>query len=380
MDLWRDIVDSLHAAVLALSSGLELREINQAGENLLGVSPASSAVVRELIGRNQWLLDMLRACLLHGEDLSSAEASLVLTGREVAVRAEVSPLIDESGQISGVVLLIHDLSHERGAAHLVNDAEEADLGLSAAGLAHEVKNPLTGIKGAAELMARLFPADNRAQQYCGLILDGVNRVAGLVEQVLSVSGPQRLRQEPVNIHQVLHQALALAGLYPQPRPGIVVEQEFDPSLPEIMGDAPALERVFLNLLKNAIDAIESAGTIRLRTRIETRFRRTPGGARRRFLRVELSDSGKGLTATEMANLFRPFYTTKLGGTGLGLVLSQRIIAMHGGKIWAESGSRRGGSRTVPDEADPRADDLSGLTFKVTLPIVQSFGQWNEPPQ
>ena len=124
----------------------------------------------------------------------------------------------------------------------------------------------------------MFPDDGRAQQYCSVILDGVNRIASLVEQVLMVSGPQRLAQEPVNIHMVLHQAMRMAGLYPHPPEGVEVLQDFDPSLPDVVGDAGALERTFLNLIKNAAEAIGSSGTIRLHTRIETEFRMIRGGA------------------------------------------------------------------------------------------------------
>jgi two-component system nitrogen regulation sensor histidine kinase GlnL len=390
MNLWRDILDSLNDAVIALSTSLELKAINPAGETLLGVSQANSALIRELIKGNEWLLGMLRVSLLHGEDLSYAEATLKLAGREIVVRAEVSPLFDESGRSDGAVLLIHDLSHQRSAQNL-NDPEEAHLGLSPAGLAHEVKNPLTGIKGAAELMAALLPNDSRAQQYSGLIMEGVSRIQSLVEQVLSVSGPQRLKKAAVNIHQVLHKSLALAGLHPNAHPGVKVEELFDPSLPEIIGDSDALERVFLNLLRNAIEAVGPSGTIRLRTRIETQFRRTPGGKHRQFLRVEVSDSGKGMPASDMNRLFTPFFTTKPQGTGLGLVLSQRIIALHGGKLWAEPSNREassirssathasidegsslragsfGSDRAIREDAGDRSI-LSGLTFKVTLPI------------
>ena len=238
---------------------------------------------------------------------------------------------------------------------VVNGTEgERSLGLSPSGLAHEIKNPLTGIKGAAELLAGLFPSEHRAQQYCGLIMDGVNRIAELVEQVLSVSGPQRLKMEPVNIHLVLHRALKMAGLYPPVDSAIKVEQIFDPSLPEVIGDAAALERVFLNLFRNAIEAIGPHGTLRLRTRMESKFRLRLGRERRHFLRVEVSDSGKGMTVADEAQLFTPFFTTKPTGNGLGLVLSQRIIALHEGKLWAEH---------CEEEA------LTGMTFKVTLPLA-----------
>jgi two-component system, NtrC family, nitrogen regulation sensor histidine kinase GlnL len=184
----------------------------------------------------------------------------------------------------------------------------------------------------------------------------VNRIASLVEQVLTVSSPQRLAQEPVNIHQVLHQALRLAGLFPSAE-GIKITQDFDPSLPEVLGDAAALERAFLNLLKNAAEAIGQNGRIRLHTRMETRFRMTAEGRRLQFLRVDVADSGPGMKSEAIAQLFTPFFTTKPAGTGLGLVLSQRIIALHGGRLWATPG----GLKT--EGGGP------GITFRVTLPVM-----------
>jgi two-component system, NtrC family, nitrogen regulation sensor histidine kinase GlnL len=269
----------------------------------------------------------------------------------------LSPLLNAEGRPGGVIILLHDLSHEKGAAEAATTGD-LSLRLSPAGLAHEVKNPLTGIKGAAELMAGMFPDDPRARQYCGVILDGVNRIASLVEQVLIVSGPQRLAQEPVNIHMVLHQAMRMAGLFPHPPEGVVVLQDFDPSLPDVMGDAAALERTFLNLIKNAAEAIGEAGTIRLHTRIEREFRMTAEGRRRQFLRVEVSDSGVGIPEDQLAQLFTPFFTTKPAGTGLGLVLCQRIIALHGGRLWAQRGGVKG-----------TGTSKEGMTFKVTLPMM-----------
>ncbi len=359
MSLWQDIIDSLTDAIIVLSPAMEPQAINPAAKTMLGVSQMSAATVADLMRQNDWLGRMVRACLEKGQELGDMETVLTVGPRELAIRAEVSPLLNGEGQPGGVIILLHDLSHEKGAAG-AGTAADLSLQLSPAGLAHEVRNPLTGIKGAAELMAGMFPDDGRAQQYCSVILDGVNRIASLVEQVLMVSGPQRLEQEPVNIHIVLHQALRMAGLFPQPPDGVIVHQDFDPSLPDVVGDAGALERTFLNLIKNAAEAIGSSGTIRLHTRIEREFTMTAEGRRRQFLRVEVSDSGAGIPEDQLAQLFTPFFTTKPAGTGLGLVLCHRIIALHGGRLWAQ----RGGV-----EARGAGASRDGMTFKVTLPIV-----------
>jgi two-component system nitrogen regulation sensor histidine kinase GlnL len=374
--LWREIVDSLSDAVVVFDPVLAPIAMNPAAETLFGVSHLNEVAVSALLRHNDWLLRMVETCLSSGQVLADAEARVNLGSRMSTVTAEVAPLLAAGGTSRGAVVLLHDLALHRGAAQALSTAEP-DLKLSPAGLAHEVKNPLTGIKGAAELLAGRLRADPRAQQYCGLILEGVNRIATLVEQVLAASSPQRLSFEPVNIHRVLHQALRMAGLHPHPPDGVTIEQLFDPSLPEISADAAALERTFLNLVRNAAEAIGTTGTIRLRTRMETEFRLTAEGRRLQFLRVEVSDSGRGMNAAEMAQLFTPFFTTKPAGTGLGLVLSQRIVAAHGGKMWAEAGGVNP-SRPAPAihlaeahhtlPANPEEHRVRGMTFKVTLPV------------
>ena len=360
MNLWHDIIDSLTDAIIVLSSAMEPQVVNPAAETMLGVSQVNGATVADLVRQNDWLGRMVGACLESGQNLGDMETVLATGPRELAVRVEVSPLLNAEGRPGGVIILLHDLSHEKGAAEAA-DKGDLNLRLSPAGLAHEVKNPLTGIKGAAELMAGMYPDDGRAQQYCGVILDGVERIASLVEQVLAVSAPARMAQEPVNIHQVLHSAMRMAGLLPNPPADVVILQDFDPSLPDVLGDSGALERAFLNLIKNAVEAIGASGTIRLHTRIETEFRMTADRQRRQFLRVEVSDSGAGITEEQLAQLFTPFFTTKPAGTGLGLVLCQRIIALHGGRLWAQ----RGGV----DRTKEGASSKEGMTFKITLPVV-----------
>ncbi len=417
MDLWHEILDCLNDAVIVLSPTLDPLAVNAAAEAFLEASKVGRSMIGRLIRHNEWLRRMIDQCLQSGQSLDNPEATLILDHRSLVVRAEVSPLTSPAGFFEGAIVVMHDLSYQKSAQQSF-DSDENVFRLSPAGLAHEVKNPLTGIKGAAELLAAMFPADARAKLYCGLILDGVNRIAGLVEQVLAASNPQRLKREPFNIHQVLHQALRMDGLFPGASEAFLIEQDFDPSLPEVNGDAVALERVFLNLIRNAREAIEAVhgdgpsmsvpstralpapadsatplqpiprGTIRLRTAMETQFRVSAHGKRRRYLRVEVSDTGKGISDADLKQLFTPFYTTKPSGTGLGLVLSQRIVALHGGKLWAERGGMRprGASRQDPSPTRRRSDDPlndggadhpstaaepqpRGMTFYVTLPVA-----------
>lgn len=359
---WRDIVEGLADAVLVVDRDLKPIAVNPAAETMLGVSHLSRTLLVNVLRNNDWLARMVHACLDSGQNLGDPEATFNVGPRAVQVRAEASPLRSSDEHIDGVIMLLHDLSHQKSAEHAV-EAGPMQLRLSPAGLAHEVKNPLTGIKGAAELLSAMYPGEQRAQQYVEVILDGVNRIATLVEQVLAVSAPQRLKQDEINIHKVIHQSLKLAGLFPKPPPEIVIDQEFDPSLPEVIGDEPALERAILNLIRNAVEAMDNRGHLRIRTRMETEFRLTAEGKRRQFMRLEVIDSGRGMTEAEVEQLFTPFFTTKPSGTGLGLVLSQRIVSLHGGKLWAE---RRG--IETPDAAENRKSRSHGMSFKVTLPV------------
>jgi two-component system nitrogen regulation sensor histidine kinase GlnL len=414
LDLWHEILDCLNDSVIVLSPTLDPIFVNASAEATLEDSKVDRPKIGRLIRRNPWLRRMVDQCLHNGQSFDNPDATLVLEHGSIGVRAEVSPLISPAGYFEGAIIIFHDLSYQKSAEQAF-DHDQNVFRLSPAGLAHEVKNPLTGIKGAAELLTGMFPGDTRAKLYCELILDGVNRIAGLVEQVLAASNPQRLKREPFNIHQMLHQALRMAGLMLNANDDVVIEQDFDPSLPEVNGDAAALERVFLNLIRNAREAIEAAhgdgpsmaspttadsapvaearsangrprGTIRLRTAMENQFRVSAHGKRRQFLRVEVSDTGRGTSAAELRQLFTPFYTTKPSGTGLGLVLSQRIVALHGGKLWAERGTmlprgavrpsrtstRRRSDESLADGATarPEAEEVRprGMTFCVMLPV------------
>ena len=372
MKLWREIFDSLPDALILLDASYEPLASNPAAETLLEAT-ISAALIHRLIDANRWLREMVEASLTRGQTTDHTDAVLVLEKRKVALRAQASPLFGSRRATPKCIVVLHDLSSQRSMERAL-DPDSQVVRLSPAGLAHEVRNPLTGIKGAAELLRALFPEDPRADQYCGLILHGVDRIASLVEQVLAASRPTRLKREPLNIHQVLHQALRTVGLFDHPPEGITIEQVFDPSLPEISGDAEALERVFVNLLRNAVEAIQSgsatSGRIRIQTAMETQLRLSSEGRRRQFLRVEISDNGSGLTAEEMAQLFAPFFTTKAEGTGLGLVLSQRTVALHEGKMWAESGGVGIPAKSRDDSrADAPSSRSAGMTFCVVLPFV-----------
>jgi two-component system nitrogen regulation sensor histidine kinase GlnL len=232
----------------------------------------------------------------------------------------------------------------------------ARLGGLVAGLAHEVKNPLGGIKGAAQLLAKRFADQCEVGEYTGVMIREIDRLSRLVEQLLTLGAPPAPAPQPLNVHKIIHEVLALQASELAAKQ-IVVRQEIDPSLPDVRGDEAQLTHVFLNLVKNAMEAMSEHGTLTITTRMETNFhilRRTAGDGGAglgKFLRVEMADTGPGFPENDVERVFEPFFSTKPRGSGLGLAICQRIVAAHGGDIRVEN--RRGG----------------GAVVTVTLPLV-----------
>lgn len=226
----------------------------------------------------------------------------------------------------------------------------AALGQMAAGLAHEIRNPLGAIKGAAELMTPLtngrLPDD--AGDFLNIVIDETRRLNRVVSQFLDYARPWRGDERPLNVHEVIEKTVALLrqGLDeqpadgPDPPPQIVFERGTE--LATVRGDAEQLRQVFLNLGLNALQAMAEKSGSPMTLQIATGLRTDPRTGNQN-LEIRFSDSGPGIEPQTMKNLFIPFFTTKERGTGLGLPISQRIVENHGGSI--EARNRPGGGAT-----------------------------------
>lgn len=360
---WEDVLANFTDAVVVLDNDLRVVLFNQAAEELTG-KPQAKAVGQpcsRVFPQTPLVSEIVARVRENGQSESRSEETLLRRGKHVPVRITCLPFWDNENRLRGTSLIIHDLSHQKTLEESARRNENlARLGTLVAGLAHEVRNPLAGIKGAAQLLQGRLGDQPELRDYTAVITREVDRLSGLVEDLLNLGAPPKPRLRPLNVHRVIWDVVRLVE-EELTRREIQLRCEFDPSLPEIQGDSEQLNQVFLNLIKNAIDAMlpdeKSANfpmTITISTRMETDFHILRDRDRAsKYLRVEVADQGKGIKQEHVARVFEPFFSTKPRGTGLGLAISQRIVAEHGGTMRAVSNRPR------------------GTVIKVTLPVVSS---------
>jgi len=255
----------------------------------------------------------------------------------VQCNIQIAPLVG----IPGHVLLLMEPRHiadRLGRAHSVTSAAKSAIGMSEM-LAHEIKNPLAGITGAAQLLSMNLPPDDRG--LTDLIVAESRRIVALLDQVEQFGNLAPPKRRAVNIHDLLDRSRksAMVGF----AANMTFREDFDPSLPLTFVDGDQIQQVFLNLLKNASQAAgDAGGLIKIRTfyDMSLRLRRKDGSGGALPLQVEIIDDGPGLPADIAAEIFEPFVSGREGGTGLGLALVSKIVSDHGGWISVDSAPGR----------------------------------------
>jgi len=318
--LARATVDSIVDPVVVIAGDGSVLHLNPAAEEFFGRSRdrAAGQPLRALPGGEQLALtsERVRASLqpVLADMPSPADGDAI-------IQVDASPLLD-GGTCAGTVLLLRR----------PRSGEQAlDFETLAAGLAHEIRNPLAGLQGSAELLAR--EAEEGTREYAQVIAREAKRVDGLVRELLDLARPARLQLGPVNIHDVLRDVIVLARGIPGAS-RVAFTERYDPSLPPVLGDAEKLTQVVLNVVRNALDAVADVPDkhVILESAVASLRVRSEGGKTRPLARISVVDSGPGIPLSMLSRIFTPFATSKPQGTGLGLPICQRIVHAHGGRI------------------------------------------------
>ena len=264
-------------------------------------------------------------------------------GQDAELEVSVSPLQDEPNQtLGGVVIVLRDRTIGN---RLRQDASQLDqlasYGQIAAGIAHEVKNPLGGIRGAAELL-ELRAEDERTRRTSKLIVREVDRITGLVEELMVFARSETLRLAPLNLHQLIDEVLEVVMAEPEAS-SVDFIRAFDPSIPELVADGNRLTQVFLNLARNSIQALDQkTGQLQIFTRMQIQHRLLDRkGHPVPTVEIVFRDDGPGIPVEILDRLATPFFTTKPDGTGLGLAVSRHWVTRHGGRLRVNGATRKG---------------------------------------
>ncbi|MFZ3092005.1 MAG: ATP-binding protein [Nitrospirota bacterium] len=359
MNKYIDILESMSGGVITINSNGIVTTINSSAEVILGyeaeefigkriedIPPLSPPLLRgELKGGKggESGLGVFKKMIydsLEGRSVYSSEEIDIATrdNRNITLGVTISPLKDRDAVLTGIVVNFKDLSRIKEIHNQLQRADRlAGIGSIAAGVAHEIRNPLGAIKGLAQLLSEEFKGSERVK-YINTIISEVDRLNVVVENLLNLANPGRAQQKLCDINETIHNAVTLSRYYIIEK-DIQIIEKYDESLPEVVAEGERLYQAFINILMNAIEAIDKQGRIWISTKLKDSS-----------ILIDFSNSNSYISPEDIRHIFDPFYTTKDKGSGLGLAITHQIINASKGTIAVES-------------------DNEGTHFYVTLPVT-----------
>jgi two-component system NtrC family sensor kinase len=338
----RALFDHLPAGLYIIDAQYKLLTINKSRALRSGQPP------KLLVGRpcHQALFNRSEPCpecrvqetLRTGRDTQRSERRYTSGDESYEWEINAYPVLDEDGQATQVILFEQDISERRRLESILTQSEKlAAIGQLAAGVAHEINNPLTAIIANAQILHRELPANSDLQESVDLIARAGARATQVVRNLLDFARKEEYHLGLTNLNETLEKALELIQHEILAR-GVRMELNLDPNLPPILASQDHLQSVWLNLLLNAIDSLDKSPS-----EIKIASRRAA-----HEIYISVTDNGKGIPPDRLTRIFEPFYTTKAAGrgTGLGLSVSHRIVKQHGGRIGVESQLGAGSTFTV----------------------------------
>jgi PAS domain S-box-containing protein len=247
------------------------------------------------------------------------------------------PMFNSDHQLIGLIHVIRDITDRKRAEEALQRTEQLKtVGEWAAGLAHEIKNPLAGIKGSVEVLLQEPCISEEDRSIVAKAVDEIKRIELLIKSLLNFAKPPQLQLMLTDVNDLLDKTIAFSLKHPllssSSSSPIKVLKDFGTNIPRTMADPMQLQQVFLNLMFNAIEAMPDGGALAVKTYYDAALN---------SIRIAVADTGKGIETTALDQIFQPFFTTKSKGSGLGLAITRRLVEDHGGDIYVESTPNRG---------------------------------------
>ena len=331
--MYKNILAHLNEAILLFNRNLELIYINGAGEILLADSE------KHLLGltantlfksSGSSLLIDLQQCLNQEEPLIDREIKFVRLNQTRQVNVSATPLF-HNNHVNEVLVEIQQVDRQLRISKEEQLFTQQNISrLLAKGLAHEIKNPLGGIRGAAQLL-EIELNDEDLKEYTQIIIQESDRLKALMDKMLGPKKPSK--KELLNIHEVLERVRHLVNS--EANHHIIIKTDYDPSIPDFKADKNQLIQVVLNIVQNAVQAMHHKGVITLKSRV---LRQLTIGRKHYKLtaKIDISDNGPGISNEMMSHIFYPMVSNRADGSGLGLSIAQSLIYQHNGFIECES--------------------------------------------
>ncbi len=344
-NLLADVFDSLQEAIVILNRDSAIIAMNQSAQISFGLSraPNLDRPFMAFLRINPQLEMLLKKTQKTGFSIAHYEIKIRnLEGREVPSSISISPLYTKDGEIKGTILLSRDITMLKSLEEETEISTRlSSIEIIAAGLAHEIKNPLSALRGAAQILSKSIHSNEKFERCCDIIIKEADRIDRIVRELLNLTRPKMLSLKKINLHEILERIINMTATSITKK-DIKFVREYDPSLPQLLCDEEKIVQLFTNLIKNAIDAIDRKGIVKLRTSIITDYHFLTAEKKKcKMVSVEVSDTGRGIREEDFPKIFTPFFTTKPDGSGLGLTVCHKIVSDHNGSIRFKSAPGKG---------------------------------------
>jgi two-component system sensor histidine kinase HydH len=331
-----EVVANLPVGLIATGPDGNIAFLNEAAERITGhtieaarggtpdgILPEEWCGLKELLDKGEAILEKEIECSFVG-------------GRSVPLSVSGTKIVNEEGSFVGHLLILRDLREVRGLQEEIRRQEKlAALGSMAAGIAHEIRNPLSSIKGLATLFGGQFDEGSEGKEAAGVMLREVDRLNRVISELLEFARPSDLKLNPVDINDLLEHSVRLVQQDAKTK-DIETKLAKHGGLPLVALDPDRFSQAILNLYLNAIQAMDNGGVLSIETTLPDDL----------HVMVQVADTGDGIRAHDLGKIFDPYFTTKPTGTGLGLAIVHKIIESHRGKLRAESTPGKGTVFTI----------------------------------